>query len=220
MKRIVCTTLAILLLGAPLLRAQDITVGVKGGINIADLSTDDPDVEDFTSSKTGFVGGAYANFALGGVFAIQPEVLYSAKGTSFEDSDFPDVSLDLNANYFEIPVLLKAQFPMELVRPAVYVGPVLSFETSCDLSLSQGGVSAEVDCDSQEAQDEDIDLDRKKTDFGAVFGASLDLFVGPVVLTGDLRYQLGLTDLNDDPTYDYSIKNKAWQFMLGVGFQI
>jgi len=218
MKRIVCTTLVLLALAAPRLPAQDITIGVKGGLNVADVSTDIPDIEDIKASKTGFVGGAYANFALGGVFAIQPEVLYSQKGFKGEDSGLPGVSADFKFNYFEIPLLLKAQFPMEMVRPAVYAGPVVSFETSCKLGLSEGDISADFDCDSEEAGASD----RKKTEFGGVFGANLDLFVGPVVLTVDGRYQLGFTNLNDDPAdaETASLKNRVWQFMAGVGFPI
>ena len=189
----------------------------KGGINIADVSTDAFDLDNADlASKTGFVGGAYANFVLGGVFAIQPEVLYSQKGFKIEETGSP-VEASFKTNYFEIPVLLKAQFPMTMLRPAVYAGPVVSFETSCKLGFTDGDTSLDFDCDSDDA---DVG-DRKKTDFGAVFGANLDLFVGPLVLTIDGRYQLGLTNLNDDSDApDESVKNRVWQFMAGVGFTI
>ena len=213
MKTFVRIALPLALLIAAPLQAQT-TLGVKGGINIANVSTDLPDFENLTDSKTGFVGGVYANLALGGVFAIQPELLYSEKGFKASEGGF---DAQFKANYFEIPVLLKAQFPMETIRPAVYAGPVVSFETSCKLGLSEGGVSADFDCDSDEAGVGN----RKTTDFGAVFGGNLDLFVGPVILTLDARYQLGLTNLNDDPDApDESVKNQLWQIMAGVGFTL
>ena len=217
MKTIVRMALPLALLISVPLQAQDITVGVKGGINIADVSSDAFDLDDADlSSKTGFVGGAYANFGLGGVFAIQPEVLYSQKGFKLDETGSP-LEASLKTNYFEIPVLLKAQFPLTMLRPAVYAGPVVSFETSCKLGLTDGDTSLDFDCDSDDA---DVS-DRKKTDFGAVFGANLDLFVGPLVLTIDGRYQLGLTNLNDDPEApDESVKTRVWQFMAGVGFTI
>ena len=217
MKTFVQMALPVALLVAVPLQAQDITVGVKGGLNVADVSTDVADIQELDlSSKTGFVGGAYANFGLGGVFAIQPEVLYSQKGFKGGESGSP-LEASFKTNYFEIPVLLKAQFPMTMLRPAVYAGPVVSFETSCKLGFTGGDTSLDFDCDSPEADAGD----RKKTDFGAVFGANLDLFVGPLVLTVDGRYQLGLTNLNDDPDApDESVKNRVWQFMAGVGFTI
>ena len=79
MKTFVRIALPLALLIAAPLQAQT-TLGVKGGINISTVNTDLPDFENLTDSKTGFVGGVYANFALGGVFAIQPELLYSEKG--------------------------------------------------------------------------------------------------------------------------------------------
>ena len=201
-----------LLIAAPL-QAQT-TLGVKGGINVANVNTDVPEFELLgTSSKTGFVGGAYANLGLGGLFAIQPELLYSQKGFKAEETG---IEAQFKVNYFEIPLLLKAQFPMEMIRPAIYAGPVVSFETSCKLGLAEGGISAEVDCDSDEAG---VD-ERKKTDVGAVFGGNLDLFVGSLVLTLDARYQLGLTNLDDSPDTDESVKNNVWQIMAGVGFTL
>jgi len=212
MNTLVRLALPVALLAAAPLQAQT-TIGVKGGLNVASVSTDVPDLEDITESKTGFVGGAYASFDLG-MFAIQPELLYSQKGFKGTDTG---LDAQFKTNYFEIPVLVKLQFPLETIRPAVYVGPVVSFETSCKLGLAQGDISADFDRDSPEA---DVG-DRKTTDFGGVFGANLDLFVGPVILTVDGRYQLGLSNLNDDLNApDESVKNRVWQFMAGVGFPI
>lgn len=215
MKRLVCSALLLVLLAAPQAQAQDIELGVKGGLNIADVSTDVPEFEALgTSSRTGFVGGGFATFGLGETFAIQPEILYSQKGFKAEETG---IEAEFKTTYIEIPVLLKARFPMETVRPGVYAGGVVSFESSCKLGLSEGSVSADFDCDSDEA---DVG-ERKTTEVGAVFGANLDLFVGPVILTLDGRYQLGLTNLNDDEFADEeSVKNRVWQFMAGVGFPL
>jgi hypothetical protein len=213
MKTLLRMALPIALLVAGPLQAQT-TLGVKGGINVADVSTDVAEFELLgTSSKTGFVGGAYANLGLGGLFAIQPELLYSQKGFKAEETG---VEAQFKVNYFEIPVLLKAQFPMEMIRPAIYAGPVVSFETTCKLGLAEGEVSADFDCDSEEAG---VD-ERKKTEFGAVFGGNLDLFLGSIVLTLDARYQLGLTNLADSPDVNEEVKNRVWQIMGGVGFTL
>ena len=207
MKNFVRVALPLALLIAGPLHAQT-TLGVKGGINIADVDADVEGLPDVIDSKTGFVGGAFASFGLGGLFAIQPELLYSQKG--FEASE-GDLSAQLGTNYFEIPVLLKAQFNLAMLRPAVYAGPVVSFETGCTVSVL--GVS--VDCDTDEGF-----VDRKKSDWGAVFGANVDLFVGPVMLLLDARYQLGLTNLADVPDSTDEVKNRVWQIMAGVGITL
>ena len=203
-----------LLAAAPLqLQAQNV-IGIKGGLNVSDVSTDDPAFEELTDSKTGFVGGAYFNLPLGSTFALQPEALFSQQGFKGTDPELPDYEAQFKVNYFQIPVLVKAQFPSGDIRPAVYAGPVVSFESSCKFGLSAEGQSAEVDCDQADAGD------RKSTDFGAAFGGNLDWFVGPVVVTFDVRYLLGLTNLNDDPDSDDSVKNRVWQFMAGVGLPL
>jgi hypothetical protein len=212
MKNFVRMLLPLALLVAAPAQAQDITFGVKGGLNVANLNTDDPDFEDITSAKTGFVGGAFATFGLGSLFAIQPELLYSQKGFKAEDDLF-EVDAQLAVNYFEIPILLKAQFDLSMFRPAIYAGPVLSLETSCKVEGSEGGIDISADCDL----DEGGFANRKTTDWGAVFGANLDFLLGPVVLILDARYQLGFTNLNDDPEFpDESYNNQLWQIMAGV----
>lgn len=196
-----------LLIAAPL-QAQT-TLGVKGGINIANVDASVEDLPDILDSKTGFVGGAFVNLTLGSLFALQPELLYSQKG--FQADIFTE-SAALATNYIEIPVLLKAQFKLAMLRPAIYAGPVLSMETGCDLDLA--GVS--FDCDSETAGL----VDRKKSDWGAVFGANVDFFLGPVMLLLDARYQLGLTNLADSEDSEESVKNRVWQIMAGVGFAL
>jgi hypothetical protein len=195
-----------LLIAAPL-QAQT-TIGVKGGINIANVDTNVPDISELADSKTGFVGGGFVTLGLGGLFALQPELLYSQKG--FQADEFGE-TVKLNTNYVEIPVLLKAQFKLAMLRPAVYAGPLVSFETSCDVSAADISVA----CD----EDEDF-IDRKKNEWGAVFGANVDLILGSITLILDGRYQLGLTNLADVPDSDDSVKNNLWQIMAGVGFTL
>lgn len=195
-----------LLIAAPL-QAQT-TLGVKGGINIANVDTNIPDISDLAESKTGFVGGGFATFGLGSLFALQPELLYSQKGFKAEEGG---QTAELGLNYFEIPVLLKAQFKLAMLRPAIYAGPVLSFETGCTFSFD----GASEDCDAGE----DF-TNRKKNEWGAVFGANLDFFLGSLTLILDARYQLGLTNLADVPEDDDEVKNNVWQIMAGLGWTL
>jgi hypothetical protein len=207
MKRFVRIALPLALLMAAPLSAQT-TIGIKGGINVADVSTNVEDISGLVESKTGFVGGGFVTFGLGTIFAVQPELLYSQKGFKAEENG---ATAQLNTNYIEIPVLLKAQLKLAMLRPAVYAGPVVSFETGCDLDV----IGITFDCDADEGFSS-----RKTTDWGAVFGANLDFFLGPVTLLVDGRYQLGLTNLADDPEGTEEVKTRTWQFMAGIGWTI
>ncbi len=208
MKTFLRIALPLALLVAAPLQAQT-TIGVKGGINVANVDTNVEDISDLIDSKTGFVGGGFVTLGLGSLFALQPELLYSQKG--FQVDEFGE-TVKFNTNYIEIPVLLKAQFKLAMLRPAVYAGPVLSFETGCTVSA----LELSVDCDDEMAGVGE----RKTNEWGAVFGANLDFFLGPVTLILDGRYQLGLTNLADVPDSDDEVKSQVWQFMAGVGWTL
>ena len=199
---------AVLLPGS--LAAQDVLIGVKGGINSANVSLD-PDVLD-TSSRTGFVGGLFAEFGISELFAIRPEALYSSKG--FE-AMAEDQSAELELAYIEIPVLLVARFGSSSVRPVVFAGPVIGFESSCEASESE--FDEDVAC-----SDLDDPIDTKSTDFGAAFGAGVEIDLGGFFLLGDARYSFGFTNLLDSAIdgVEVSAKNQGWSFQAGLGIGV
>jgi len=208
-------TMMFVALGAMLvpatLSAQDVMVGVKGGINVADLSVD-ADGEEFSSdTKTGLVAGLFAEFGISDMFAVRPEGLYSQKGFKTQDTG---IDLELNLDYIEVPVLLVARLGESSIRPVVFAGPVIAFEASCKLEGESEGVTLDVDC--SEAPDDPIET--SSTDFGAAFGGGLEIDAGGVTLLFDGRYTLGLKDV--ESSSESSAKNRAWSFMAGAGIAI
>ena len=77
--------------------AQDVKLGIKGGINLSSLNGDD--VPSNFDARTGYHIGVAAQLGLGDKFALQPEVLYSAQGAN-----------DLDIDYVNIPILVKYKF--------------------------------------------------------------------------------------------------------------
>jgi len=201
-------------LAVPQASAQGIKLGVKGGVNIANIGGSDidefeTDLGASTESKVGLVAGVFAEFMIGNMFAIQPEVLYSQKG--FKASEM-GAEVKLKGDYVEIPVLLKINIPIEgsKVHPHVYAGPAVAFKASCKIEGSSGSASASVDC-------EDAGLLIKSTDFGVAFGGGVSVDVGGAEVGVDVRYTLGLTSVDDEPD-PYSITNKVISIMGTVGF--
>jgi hypothetical protein len=196
------------------LDAQGVVVGAKGGLTFANISTDDSDLSS-SDTRNGIVAGLFLQIGLGEILALQPEVLYAQKGFSDEEDG---VDLTAEFDYIEIPLLLKARFGGESsVRPALYAGPVISFESSCSISGEEGGVSAEVDCDLADLEFED----RKTTDFGVAFGGELQFDVSEsVVALVDARYALGLSDLASDIADAESVKTKVFSVMAGLGIKV
>jgi hypothetical protein len=106
---LVLSILTLFTIGA---QAQKAGLGIKGGLNFANVdAAGDPE------SKTGFHAGIYGEFGVGG-FALMPEVLISTKGAE-----------DFDLTYIEIPILLKKSFAKVL---NVHLGPQFGLLTSAD----------------------------------------------------------------------------------------
>jgi hypothetical protein len=207
-------------IGFPSQLAAQTTLGVKGGVNIASLSTADfggfiPDfgtvTGDLDGTRTGLVVGGFASFSLGEMFFLQPEVLYSQKGGRGEITlEGTPVDWGFDIDYLSVPVLLGVAFPLEssTVEPRLFAGPEVNFEIGCSIVAEFAGVSASEDCG-------DI---TESVDFGLVFGAGIAFGLDSFDLLLDARYGLGLTDIGSGD--GQSLKNRAWQFMAGVGFPI
>ena len=198
--------------------AQDITLGVKGGLNVSNLSVDAPEDPDFAfDSQTDFLVGGFAQIGIGSKFALQPEVFYSQNGAK---SQSDDPSIKLNLNYIRVPLLLMARLSSREspMYPILYVGPQVAFETRCQVTGEDDGVSVSFDCDSPELEDA---LQTKTTDFGLVFGGGLEILYSRLTVQLDARYNLGLTNLNDaEDASEVSVKSRGWSFMLGLGIPV
>ena len=185
-----------LALGATSLEAQSLSLGLKGGValsNVTDL--------DSTSSGTGFAGGAYLGIGLTSI-TIQPEVLYvqrkfSLPGIGTQEQEF-------TSNYIDIPLVIGFRLGTPMVAPMIYVAPTASFETTCSIEEA-----ASVDCS-------DLSIDTKSTLWSIGLGGSIDLAVGPILLTGDVRYDIGLTKIQEGEDSKWN----TWLFMVGAGFRI
>jgi hypothetical protein len=163
-------------------------IGATAGVNLATMSGDD--VED-AKNLVGFMVGVSFIKRMTDMFSFQPEIAYSMKGSKFDDGVDEG---ELKAAYIDLPLLAKISLgtAMGTSRPALYIGPYVAFNMSCD--IESGGVS--VDCDVAE-------IEPKTLDFGAIAGIGMDFGRMNVFA----RYQFGLTDLADD----FNAKNRVIQ---------
>ena len=185
------------LLASPGFAQTKVTGGVKGGVNLADLSFD-PVPPDFTccDMKAGGAFGAFLNVGSEKV-SFQPELLYSMKGAKSSDLG------KIKANVVELPLLLRAD-PMSenRVHPFVTIGPAISYITSAKTENPDG-------------TEEDLkDTDQiKSADFGMIFGGGIA--AGPATI--EARYDLGLRDLNNDPD-EFKVKSRTISILFGISF--
>lgn len=198
MKRfLIAMALVVFMAGAA--SAEGVLFGIKGGLNMANLSGDD--IED-NEMKMAFGGGAWMNYAFTEAFSLQPELMYMIKGCDIKDMDD-----GYTLNYLDLNILFKYTIPTEgNFAPYLFAGPYLGMLLSAEAPDPKSGKIVD-------AKD-----DMKSMDMGAMLGAGFDykLEAGGCILM-DVRYAMGLTEI-DDSDNEYDSKNTGIMVMVGYGF--
>lgn len=173
--------------------------GVKGGLNVSNLYVDDVDDEN---ARYGFNLGVYGQILSSDVFAIQPELLFSTKGSKIEyGGNFFDQTIKYNLSYLDLPVL--AVFKLG-ESAEIHVGPYVSYLLGANIS-HDGDLGSGVD---------EIDKDHLKSfDYGLSGGFGLNF--GNIQVGA--RYNYGLAKLADSDAAELLIgdsKNSVAQLYL------
>jgi len=167
--------------GTPVEAQNDLTFGVKGGLNTTWVTATDSD------PKLAFVGGAFITVPITGRLAIQPELLYARQGgkaSQVIDGGLALLDIAFNFDYLQVPVLLRYTFPMSgTTSPYVYFGPTLAVN-----------LGASIDLATQFGQAEPEIKNMKSIDLGIASGGGVSIPVSAVRLSFDVRVTLGMTD--------------------------
>jgi hypothetical protein len=192
------------LIALPKPAAAGVQFGIKAGGNMAKPTGADVDaIADTLKNKVGFVGGIFVAFNLSHSLSIQTEVLYTMKGAGLEETTVDGtVEGKLYGDYLEIPLLLKLKFLSGGIQPFIFAGPYVGFKLSEKLTVM-----------GEEIPTEEAIL--KNNDYGAIFGAGLQLGRGFHV---DARYSMGLQKVLDAGTESIDFKNGVWSATVGFAF--
>lgn len=223
MKRLIVTLVAIitaLILFSASVSAQNLTGGVKAGLNISNIYGEHYDIpEEGTDCKIGFCAGAFFAYYFNDIFSIQPEVLFTMKGMKWqsehETQGIPvECNRKWNMNYLEIPVLAKLSITTKgSVKPNLFIGPYLGLKLSAKYWFECEGASGGASI--REWGEGDI-KDINSTDLGLVIGGGFDFALSQGKLGIDVRYTMGLTRIRD---YEgTSEKHGVISLMLGYSF--
>ncbi|ALM07815.1 hypothetical protein SB49_08415 [Sediminicola sp. YIK13] len=167
--------------------AQEVNIGIKGGLNSYTIGGDDTEDID---SKLGYNIGLLGHIHLSERFGLQPEIVYSTQGAKASEGN-GDVKISLD--YINVPVLFQYMYDNGF---RIQAGPQVGFLTSAKAKAD--GITV------------DLDDSFKTIDFGLSIGAS---YVHPPSGFGvDARYNLGLSNINEDS----SSKNYNRGFQIGV----
>lgn len=191
---------AALLICAATAHAQTPSVGVRVGLNVANLDfSDETEITD-AKTLTGLVAGLFVTVPVNNTVAFQPEVLFSRQGTRFtEGSETAKIKLD----YIQVPLL--GRFKLGSGSPvSVLVGPSLGFRTRAKVDFPGAPIGLS----------DDFEDEVEKFDAGLVTGVAVE--AGRLVLDG--RYTWGLMNVaKDDEFGSGTAKNRV--FSASVGFR-
>jgi hypothetical protein len=192
----------------PVAAAIDFDLGVKAGVSMASYKWTDSEA---SKSLTRPVFGVFFALNLNRFVAIQPEAYYLTQGGTWlnEGAVISQKWVDFY-NYIHVPVLAKFRFmPDKKWTPILFAGPAVGFLLSAHYKYYEDGV---------EIWDKDIKPGLKSTNFSVVFGGGLEYKLDKLMLVLDIRYDLGLANIDRDNDPTDELKTRALMFMLGVGF--
>ncbi|KAF2081834.1 porin family protein [Flavobacterium sharifuzzamanii] len=170
-----------------MLHAQDNNVnteyGVKGGFNMSNLYGSGDDVDD-NNILYGFNAGVYATLPISDFVAIQPELLFTTKGSKLEyNSAFASGDAKFRLNYIELPLLVRVNVTKNF---NIHAGGYASYLVSSKVS-GNGTVDFDQNIDTD---------DLNKFDAGLSAGVGVDF--NPISI--GLRYNYGLTTVGKERT--------------------
>lgn len=195
-------------------QSENSEVGVKGGANFSNFYSDEVDDQDL---RIGFQGGLFFKAGLTDFLAIQPELLFSQKGSTIKYDNFLTGNADFTTqlNYIEVPIMgvlnLTDNFNL-------HAGPYFAYLVN---------VSVENNAENNtfnfaENLNED---DFNRLDYGVGIGAGFEF----EVLRFGARYNYGLAEVGKEQSFSFEgsevtsdqfkdLKNSTFSLYLGLSF--
>jgi len=183
-------------------------VGVKGSLNLSDFHVSEKMVGSEAKKMAGFSGGLVFALPLNELFSFRGELIYSQKGQKYDIVSTEDAYVKTRLGYLELPLLLQINVPASSsVKPLFLAGGYGAYLLSAKMS----GLYNE--------ESNDVKDSFKKLDFGLIIGAGLQLDVGESgSILIDVRYNLGLSNINDIQESTTQMKNRGISFSAGFLF--
>lgn len=201
------------------LNAQ-VQVGVQAGINLTDLNMTQEGFKTATRTRAILGGILTYNFPI--LFSLQFEPAYVQKGADLNFSVIEsgltvNAEASASANYVDIPVLLKASLLNGPVKPYLIAGGSIAFLLGdAKLKINKATINGQDVTNMIPADEREQTLELKSTDYLLCLGGGIAIPVGQLSVFAEGRYDLGLTDVNNDPNDDTKIKTRGIQIKAGL----
>jgi hypothetical protein len=182
-------------------------IGVKGGLNLSNFRVDE--VAD-NNMKVGLNLGLFAKLPVSESFSIQPEILYSSKGSKLKYDNFiqGEGEYRFNLNYIEVPVLGVFHIGEYF---NIHAGPYVAYLTSSNIKDMEddGTIEGIAELDANNFN---------RFDYGIAGGIGIDVngFIAGA------RYNYGLQEVGESGSLSGELtddsKNSVATVYIGFGF--
>lgn len=162
---------------------------------------------DGLNGRTGLVGGLSIVLPSEGFLAFQTEALLVNKGAK-ASTGAPG---GLKLSYVEVPLMARLTLHRGgSMHPHLYAGPYLGIQVDCSV---KGTATA---CDDLPG------VNTHSVDIGGMVGGGVDYDVGPLVLSGGVRYSFGVSKVADFSfdAVDESARNGVYALYAGAAIRL
>lgn len=194
-----------------------LAVGLKAGLNFANVSASQGGISFSFGAVTVTSIGAVLEIGVSEKFAIQPEVALLQKGFALDLSAFSGIGVGLGKatqklNYLEITPLAKFKFGGEGLGGYLAAGPSFGYALSGTVEDDSTGEKEDVDFEEDSISRSDISL---------AIGGGIKLGLGSISPFADVRYLAGISNLATDTEPDEGkVSNRGLLLTVGVLFSL
>lgn len=212
--------------------SAQVRVGVKGGLNLSNITTSNTGGVDNNRMLPSWHVGAIADFPLSEILSIQPGVFYTTKGSKLESGNPDDVDYyktTTNPSYIEIPVNFVGKIPLgadEKNKFFIGLGPYAAFGVAGKNKYTVGTGSLKITGEDNIKWDDDTpfndgDPNRgynkyKRFDWGGNIMTGFEF--GNVLVSA--QYGLGFAKILSGSEDSSDDKNKNRVLSFSVGFML
>jgi hypothetical protein len=165
------------------------------GLNLSTYTLKTNSISSNPETPAGVHFGLFYEIPLNRNFALQPALLFSAKGSNYK---IDTVDFSLSPIYIEVPVNVVYSFGSDMVKISLYAGPYFAFGLG-GYKIISGGELENILYGSG------VNKDLKIFDIGLNFGAGVSI-KGLLI---SAQYGMGLTNVSSVKTYVSEMKNKV-----------
>ncbi|GAA4317343.1 hypothetical protein GCM10023143_29350 [Compostibacter hankyongensis] len=208
-------------------------IGIRGGLNLANVTTDKDGNTDNSHLLPSFNAGVFADLPLADELALQPGILLNGKGSKVNIRSGAlntDMDIRMNPLYLEVPVNFVGKIPISAdgdTRLLLGAGPYAAFGIGGNVRTKGTFLGGDVDEKSSIEWDDDTPFsndDRnqgwnklKRFDYGANLMAGFQF--DNVGITAN--YGLGLANIHsgsDNDNSEWKSRNRVWSISLNYLF--